>query len=213
MPLLDGLTLSEMVLLIAGCVFFVALVIAFLWNTVHKQPVKGLLLFFAFPIVMIGFSTITTIKISEEGVEIDNQTSALLNNPNDEASRQALESNLSGLKGRKFSDPGTITKIARAEFALGQDKEAQQNVEKALRADPSLTTAQDLRTRMEVASRLSAATTAAEKQPENSAVKQQLATTVQDAKKYKFANPAVRQSLEKATRILSSEQTASIPRN
>jgi tetratricopeptide (TPR) repeat protein len=213
MPLFDGLTLGEMVLLIAGCILFVALLIAFLWNTMHKQPVKGLLLFFTFPIVMIGYPTIGTIKISEEGFEIDKQTLALQTNPNDEASRKALESNLNDFKGRPFTNPETITKIARAEFALGQDAEAKQNVEKVLKGDPNLKNAQDLRARMEVASRLSTLTAAAEKQPENSAVKQQLQTTVQEASKYKFANPAARQSLQKAAKILGPEQVAAQPHN
>jgi hypothetical protein len=208
MPLFDGLTLSEMVLLLAGCILFVALLIAFLWNTMHKQAVKGLLFFFALPIVMIGFPTIQSIKIGAEGVEIDNQTTALQDNPQDEASRNALASKLNDFKNRTFKNPQAVATIARAEFALGQDADAKQNMQKALSADPDLKTAQDLKARMEAASKLSELAAAAEKQPANPEIKQQLETAVQNANQYKFANPQAVASLRTAAKLLKPEQMA-----
>jgi tetratricopeptide (TPR) repeat protein len=205
MPLFDGLTLSEIVLLVAGCIFFVALLIAFLWNTMHNQSVKVLMPFFAFPIVMIGFSTISIIKISDAGVEIDNQVSALQENPQNEASRKALASNLNELKGRPFANPQTVVKIASAEFALGQDTDAKRSVQKALSLDPNLKTAKDLQARMEAASKLSEATAAAEKEPAKPEIKKQLQTAVEEANKYNFANLKARQSLCTATKILKPE--------
>jgi tetratricopeptide (TPR) repeat protein len=207
MPFFDGLTLSEIVLLVAGCFLFVALLIAFLWNTMHNRPVKGLLLFFALPIVMIGFPTISIIKIGEAGVEIDNQVPALQENPQDEASRAALASNLNELKGRPFKNPETVANIARAEFALGQDEDAKQSVQKALGLDPNLKTAKDLKARMEAGSKLTELADAAEKQPTNPEIKQQLQAAVEKAKanQYKFANPKVVKSLQTAATLLKQE--------
>lgn len=144
MPQLDGLTLSEMVLLVAGGILFVALLIVFLWNTMNRQPVTGLLLFFVFPIVMIGFPTIQSIKIGEEGAEIDNQVSTVQANPKDEGARKALELTLNNLKGRQFNNPHTNTSIASAELALGQKDAAAQRLQEALNKDPNLESAKDL---------------------------------------------------------------------
>jgi hypothetical protein len=174
----------------------------------HKQAVKGLLFFFALPIVMIGFPTIQSIKIGAEGVEIDNQTTALQDNPQDEASRNALASKLNDFKNRTFKNPQAVATIARAEFALGQDADAKQNMQKALSADPDLKTAQDLKARMEAASKLSELAAAAEKQPANPEIKQQLETAVQNANQYKFANPQAVASLRTAAKLLKPEQMA-----
>jgi hypothetical protein len=185
MPLLDGLTPGEIVLLVGGCLFFFALLIVFVGKSLGNKPVTGLLPFFAIPIVMIGFPTISAVKIGGEGVDIENQTAEVQKDPDNEASRKALESTLNDLKGRPFKNAETITKIARAEFALGQDAEAKRNVDKALESNPNLKTAQDLKTRIEATSSLSAATVS-EKQPDNPGVKQQPATTGKKTKKDKI---------------------------
>ena len=144
MSLFDGLTLNELVLLLSGGVLFVALLVVFLGKALANRPVAVLLPFFAIAIVMMGFPTISAVKIGQEGVDIENQTTALQNNPDDEAARKKLEADVSDLKSRSFKNPETIAKIARAEFALGHNADAKQDMEKAnaLQADPkSQTTA------------------------------------------------------------------------
>ncbi|HTS36951.1 MAG TPA: hypothetical protein VMH04_14840 [Candidatus Solibacter sp.] len=213
MPLFDGLTLGELVLLIGGALFFVALLAVFLRKSFTNKSVKGLLAFFAVPIVMMGFPTISSFKISQEGVEIDNQTTALQNNPNDEASRKALETNVVELKKRSFSNPQTLAKLARAEYALGQEQEAKNDVAQALKSDPSLQPAVELKTKIELADKISALNAAAESPAATPEVKQQLGTAVAQASQYKFANPKALQSLQKATKILKPEQVAQAPKN
>lgn len=213
MPLFDGLTLGELVLLIGGAFFFVVLLVVFLKKSLGNKSVKGLLPFFAVPVVMMGFPTITSFKISQEGVEIDNQTTALQNNPNDEASRKALQSNVVELKKRSFNSPETLARLARAEYALGQEQEARTDVAKALKSDPTLQPATELRMKMELGDKISALNAAAESPSATPEVKQQLGTAVAQASQYKFANPKALQSLQKATKILKPEQVAVAPKN
>jgi len=213
MPIFDGLTLGEMVLLIGGCLFFVALLIVFLRNSLANKPVTSLLAFFAIPIVMIGFPTISSFKISQEGVDIENQTTALQNNPNDEASRKSLETSVGELKKRSFTNPKTLAQLARAEYALGDESEAKQNMDKALKADPTLQPAVELKTKMELADKISTLNAAAESPTATKEVKEQLATTVAQANQYKFANPKALMSIQKATKILRPEPIAQAPKN
>ena len=202
MPLFDGLTLGELVLLFGGGAFFIALLTLFVIKAAKNQSYKGLLPFFAIPIVMMGFPTITSIKINQDGVDIENQVQALQNNPNDGASRKALESNVGFLQGRPFKDPATIAKIARAEYALGQDANAKQNLQKALQADPKQQAALQLKQRMEVASKLSELTAKAQAQPTNPEIRNQLQQATAQASQFRFANPKALQSIQTANKIL-----------
>ena len=205
MPLFDGLSLGELVLLTGGAAFFIALLVLFVIKASKNQSYKGLLPFFAIPIVMIGFPTITSIKINQDGVDIENQVQALQNNPNDEASRKALETNVRFLKSRHFKDPATIAKIARAEYALGQDADAKQNLQKALQADPKQQVALQLRQRMEVASKLSELTAKAQAQPANPEIRNQLQQTTAQAAQFRFANPKALESIQTANKVLQSQ--------
>ena len=205
MPLFDGLTLGELVLLIGGGAFFIALLVLFVIKASKNQSYKGLLPFFAIPIVMMGFPTITSIKINQDGVDIENQVQALQNNPNDEASRKALESNVSFLKSRPFKDPATVAKIARAEYALGQDADAAQNLQKALQVDPKQQVALQLRQRMEVASKLSELTAKAQAQPKNPEIRNQLQQTTVQANQLKYANPKALQSIQTANQVMQQQ--------
>jgi len=212
MPLFDGLTLGELVLLFGGAAFFIALLVLFVIKATKNQSYKGLLPFFAVPIVMMGFPTITSIKISQDGVDIENQVLALQKDPNDEASRKALESNVKFLQGRPFRDPATIARIAGAQFALGQESQAQQNLQKALQADPKQQVALQLQQRIEVARKLSELTAKAQAQPQSPEVRNQLQQVTTQAKDLKFANPKALQSLQTANKILQPEQAKAQPK-
>jgi tetratricopeptide (TPR) repeat protein len=205
MPLFDGLTLGELVLLFAGAAFFIALLVLFVIKASKNQSYKGLLPFFAIPIVMMGFPTITSIKINKDGVDLENQVQALQNNPDDEASRKALEAQVSFLQGRTFKNPATNTNIARAEYALGQDARAKQNLQKALQADPKQQDALQLKQRMEVASKLSELAAKAQAQPTNPEIRNQLQQATTQASQFRFANPKALQSIQTANKILQSQ--------
>ena len=85
----------------------------------------------------------------------------------------------------------------------GQVHHSQKNLDKALATDPTLKPAQDLKAKIEVATKLSALTAAAEKRPDDPQVKRELQSTVQQASQYKFANPNAVSNMKRATTILA----------
>ncbi len=208
MPLLDGLTLPEWILLVAGCVLFLVLVVMLLQASLHNKSYKALLPFFALPVVMIGFYAIQSIEIGQYTITLANETASLQNNPNDAAVRSSLKSTLEKIGSRPFTNPDTLTKIAAAHFALGNESAAKEALAKALKADPTQPSALQLQRRINVATKLTSLAQAAEKQPSNAEVKQQLQSTVEEAKQYKFANPAAVQAMQKATRMVHEDVSA-----
>jgi Flp pilus assembly protein TadD len=199
----DGMYLRDIVLLFAGVVLFVVLLIAFLRQIFTNRPYKGLLMFFFVPIVMIGWPAISQIKIEQGVVEIQKQTDAVQKNPQDAQARGALQAQLKDLEGRPFKDPKTLASIGRAQFALGNETAAQTNLQKALATNPTEEKAQDLKKRIDVANQVKSLTQAAEQQPNNPQVKQNLATAVRQADQLKLANPNAIQSIEKAKVVLA----------
>ncbi len=215
MPMFDGLSLSEFVLLVAGSVLFVVLVIILLRLAFNPGPngpsYTNLLLFFMLPVIMIGFPYWQSVKISQDSIEIEKQTAALQSDPNNEAARKSLEADVGRLSGRSFKNPRTLANLAEAKYALGHENEAKQDLNKALAANPSLPSGVELKQKMEVADRLSELAAAAQKQPANPEVKRQLQNTVTQASQYKFANPKALQSLSQANRVLRAEEVSAVP--
>jgi Flp pilus assembly protein TadD len=199
----DGMYLRDIVLLIAGVVLFVVLLITFLRQIFTNRAYKGLLMFFFVPVVMIGWPAISQIKIEQGVVEIQKQTDAVQKNAHDAQARTALQAQLKDLEGRPFKDPSTLAAIGHAQFVLGNETAAQTNLHKALAANPADEKAQDLKKRIDVADQVKALTHAAEQQPNNPQVKQNLAIAVRQADQLKLANPNAIQSLEKAKVVLS----------
>lgn len=196
----DGMHLYEFVLLIAGSLLFIVLLIAFLRQIFTKQPYKSLLAFFLLPIMMIGFPAISEIKIEQGVIEIQKQTDALREDPNNAEKRASLQNSLAKLEERPFKDPGTLATIATAQFAVGHDASAERNLNQALAVNPSLPQAQELQKRIQVASQLKQLSAAAEAQPNDPQVKQQLQSTAARAQQLKVVNPEALKAIAKAQR-------------
>ncbi len=194
----DGMYLYEFVLLIAGSLLFVVLLIAFLRQIFTKQPYKSLLMFFLLPILMIGFPAISEIKIDQGVIEIQKQTDALRDDPNSSQKRASLQNQVENLGQRRFKNPNTLATIASAQFALGHDAGAETNLHQALAANPSLPQAKDLQKRIEVTNRLKELSKAAEKQPNDPQVKQQLQNTAVLAKQLRVVNPEALKAIANA---------------
>lgn len=205
MAFFDGLYNYEIISLICGGLLFIVLLAALLRKAFTNQSFAALLPFFLVAVIMIGFPAWSSVKVSDGVVEIDKQAHDLQQNPNDAALRSSLQSNVTTLSARPFKNAQTVATLAEAQFALGLENQAQQNLDKALATDPTLKPAQDLKAKIEVATKLSALTAAAEKQPGDPQVKQQLQNTVQQASQYKFANPAAVNNMKKATTMLHAQ--------
>jgi len=194
----DGMHLYEFVLLIAGSLLFVVLLIAFLRQIFTKQPYKSLLMFFLLPIAMIGFPAISEIRIEQGVIEIQKQTNAVREDPNNAQKRASLQNRLEKLEQRPFKNPNTLATIANAQFAVGHDASAERNLNQALAVNPSLQQAQDLQKRIEVTKQLKQLSEAAEKQPNDPQIKEQLQSTAVLAKQLRVVNPEALKAIAKA---------------
>ncbi len=179
MAFFDGLYSYEIIILVAGALLFVVLLAALLRKVFTDESYVGLLPFFVLTVIMIGFPAWSSVKVSDGVIEINKQAHELAAHPDDAALRGTLEANVSKLSTRPFKSPQTVATLAEAQFALGQDDQAKQNLNKAL-----------------------ALTAAAQQKPDDPQVKQELQNTVQQASHYKFANPTAVNNIKKATVIL-----------
>jgi hypothetical protein len=68
----------------------------------------------------------------------------------DAALRGMLEVTVSKLSARPFKSPETIATLGEAQFALGQDDQAKQNLKEAVAADPMLKPAQNLKAKVDL---------------------------------------------------------------
>jgi hypothetical protein len=208
MSLIDGLYTYEVVLLVCGVILFAALIIVLLRQVFTNRPYNGLLLFFVLPIAMIGFPAITKLQISNGMIEIDKQTQALLNKPQDASTRTALQTEVAKIAGRPIVDPDTLTTLAKAQFALAQDQEAEANVTKALSTNPNLAAATELKNKIDLTKTLTALTSAAASQPDNPRVREELQNTYTKLSQQKVANPKVLETMSKARLVLEKQGAA-----
>jgi hypothetical protein len=143
--LFDGLNLFEWVLLVLGVILFIALLISFMYQIRHARSVTGLLAFFAIPILMIGYSGVKSYAIGKVTVTLQDTTNELQAHPDDQELRAKVEQQLAQLDDRSFSDPDTLVTLSTAQFALGHEHQAENNLNKALQANPRLPAAKELK--------------------------------------------------------------------
>jgi hypothetical protein len=203
MALFDGLYLYEVVLLICGVVFFVALLAAFLRKVFLNQEYKNLLAFFVLPIAMIGFPSIKSIQVKDGMVEIDKTTHDLQSKPQDQQTRAALQSQVLKIEARPFKDPTVLATLARAQFALGDENKAESNLNTALAAAPNLAPAVELKNKIELTKDLRAQTIAAESHPEDAKAREELQSTYSKLRQVPIANPKAIETLSRAQAVLS----------
>jgi hypothetical protein len=209
MSLFDGLYLYEVVLLICGVLLFLALLAALLRKVFSNLEYKGLLAFFALPIVMIGFPGISSFKVGEGVVEVDKQTTALLSKPQDQQTRASLQSQVSQIEARPFKNPTVLATLARAQFALGDESKAESNLNTALAAAPTLAPAVELKNKIELAKDLKTQTAAAESHPDDPKAREDLRSTITKLSQLQVANPKVIETMAKAQVVLQKNAVAS----
>jgi tetratricopeptide (TPR) repeat protein len=179
MPLFDGLNLFEIIMLVLGVLFFVALAIVMVSCALRGKPYAKMLPFFAIPIIMMAWSSIQSIEFSKDVLTIKTNVVALETNPEDTTAASSLKVALANVSGRPSSDPATSTLIARAALAVGDEKTANDRLDQALQKNPKFAEAENLRTRMQVEANLPALTEKVENQPSeaaNAALKQSVAS-------------------------------------
>jgi tetratricopeptide (TPR) repeat protein len=200
----DGLYLFEWVLMALGVILFVVLVIAFL----HKRSIGVLLGFFMVPIAMIGYPSLQSIQISDGKVSLEKKADAVLANPADPTARKELQQQVEKLRSRPFSDPATLTVLSKAEFALGNDQVAKNNLEKALQKDPQLPAAKQLQIKIDSLDRLSPLTAQVKSNPADEKAKAELTQTLNTVAQQPLANPSALLKVAQAQAALGDHAKA-----
>lgn len=189
MSLFNGLYPYEVVLLVLGALFFLLLAVLLVVLVVRGKPYIGMLGFFAIPIAMIGYPSIQKVSFQDGAVTIEKTTEQLQAAPTDTALRTNLEKQVASLASRPTADPGALTNIAKAQFALGHHADAAATLQKVLQMAPALPQAMALKQRMDTDNALATLTPQLAQHPNDAATKQKLAEAVAQAATLKIASP------------------------
>lgn len=208
MELLDGLYLYEVVLLALGVLLFLMLAVAFMTLVMRGRPYSKLLTFFAVPIIMVGFPGIKSFELSNSKLKIETHTRVLEQDPTNQTVRESLANEVADVSVRPFSQPNVLTTIAGAQIALGNNKEAEAKIEKALEQSPQHPAAVDLKKRIELDRNLAALTNRVEQDPHDAAAKAKLAATVREVVPLKTASPETISNLARAQAALGNQAQA-----
>lgn len=204
----DGLYVFEWVLMALGVILFIVLVIAFFYQLTHNRSVGVLLAFFLVPIAMIGYPSLQSIQISDNKVSLEKKADAVLANPADTTARNELQQQVEKLSSRSFADPATLTTLSKAEFALGNDQVAKNNLEKALQKDPQLPAAKQLQIKIDSLDRLAPLTAQVKSNPTDEKAKAELNQTLNTVAQQPVANPAALLKVAQAQAALGDHAKA-----
>jgi len=208
MNFFDGLYPYEIIMLVLGVLLFLVLILAFVVLLTRGKSYGKLLLFFAIPIIMIGFPSIKSFEISTDSIKLVKDTMALEKDPTNNNLRASLEQTVAKVAARPIADPSVSTTIARAQLALGNDNAAEERIDKALKETPQLPAALELKKRIELDRKLSALTLQVEQNPDNATAKTELTRTVKEVDKFQIANPETLTTVARAQKLLGDETKA-----
>jgi len=208
MRLFDGLYLYEVVMLFLGVFLFVVLVLALVYQLTHKRNLAGLLAFFMVSIVMMGYPSIKSVQVQKDGVNIEKTARELQANPDKAEVRTQLEQQVERIGDRPISSPTMLTSLATAQFALGNEKAAAQNVQKALQSDPKTAGARELQNKIVAVQKLDSLAAEVQKHPDNVAAKAQLQQTVSQASQQPTSNPVALTRIANAQVVLGQHEEA-----
>jgi len=98
--------------------------------------------------------------------------------------------------------------LASAQYALGDEKAAQVNLDKVLKIDPNQPAAVTLKNKMTAVNKLDQLANVVEKNPSDTAAKQQLAVVTSQVSKLPLANSQAIATLAKAQTLTGDQQAA-----
>lgn len=214
MPTFDGLLLYEWILLVLGVVLFVVLVIAFLYQILHKRSVASLLAFFAVPITMIAYPSVKSFQIGGAMVNLNQAQQAVADyrgapgDAGDQQLRSQLKTQLETLGDRPIKDPASLAHWAQAEFVLGNEKQAKEKLDLALKLDPNQTEARQLQSRISSLDQLDKAAAQVEKNPQDQAAKAELSKSLSTVQMQPAHSPVAFNKIANAQAVLGERENA-----
>jgi tetratricopeptide (TPR) repeat protein len=155
----------------------------------RNKPYGGLLGFFILPVAMIGFPGIKSIQFEKGVFTLDKDAHELQQNPTNTALREKIAQQVAEINARPSNDPDTKTKVAQAQFELGDHAAAAAAVDEVLKVQPKLPAALQLKKRIETDQQLSDLSKTVAENPTDTAAKQQLEAVTHEAAKQPVASP------------------------
>jgi hypothetical protein len=133
----DGLYGYEEVMMVMGIVIFAVLLLGLIIAFAKGKPYGGLLMFFALPIILVGWPGIQEVKISSSEVDIDTYSAQLQQDPTNQVARAKLSKAVDSIAGRPLSDPTALTNLAKAKSLLKDTQAVKSNPSRALQTKPA----------------------------------------------------------------------------
>lgn len=198
----DGLNPFEWVLLVLGVILFFVAVIGFFIQLKNKGNLTPILGFFVAAIIMIGYPSIQSFQLAGIEVTMQQATNDLHNDPGNGTARQALQDAVNKLGNRSFADPAVLTNLSSAQFALGDEQAAKDNLNKALQKDPTLGAAQQLKTRIATLDKIEPLLAKVQSNPADAQARADLTQATNEAAQLKIANPLALQRLVQAQKAI-----------
>jgi tetratricopeptide (TPR) repeat protein len=204
----QGLYPFEVVLLFGGIALLVILLVGLVAGLVRGKIPALLVPLFIISIVMIAYPSVQSIKYQDLMVTLNNQLQQVLANPTEQNSRTSLAQVANQVASRPTTNPATIAALANAQYALGEEKTAQESLTKALQLDPAQPAAIALKNKITSVEKLRQLSSEVQRNPESSAAKQQLAEVTAQVSKMPLANPKAMVLLATAQKLTGNEEAA-----
>jgi hypothetical protein len=189
MSLFDGLHPYEVALALVGVLFFFVLLLLLVRQVWMQRPYGGLLMFFAFPVVMIGWPSIQKVQIGSDSFSLEKNVATLQENPKDATIRKKVEEQVKELAARPISNTAIVTTIARAQLELGDQAASEATLDKALAVAPNAPGLLEVKKQIQLHEQLKDLTAIVEKNPGNATAKSELQAAVHQVVAIPTANP------------------------
>jgi tetratricopeptide (TPR) repeat protein len=187
--LFDGLYGYEILLATLGTLLFVLMIPMLLRQVWRDKPYGGLLMFFILPVGMIGFPGIKSFQYQKGVISLEKDAHDLRQNPTDAALRQKVAQQVEEVGSRPSNDPDTKTKVAQAQFDLGNHQAAETAVDEVLKVQPKSSAALQLKERIATDRKLRDLSTKVSENPTDTVAKRQLEAVTHEAVKQPVASP------------------------
>jgi len=143
---IDGLTLYQSILLILGCLVFLAVILFILIKISQGQKMpKQAFLLVLISILMIAFPGVNKISFMGFSVELQKEIERLKDDPSNPEARDNLIEMVSNSDESVIYSPKNLTRMAEAKSMLGDYPAAIRDAEKALQKSPDYAPAQNVR--------------------------------------------------------------------
>ncbi len=120
----EGLYTYEGILLILGVVMFIALLVVLFIKVLRKESFTGLLTFFFFPILMIGFPGIQTISYENGKLILEKKERYVKEHPDDDEARKEYADAIEKVEQRAGNSEEAKVLVAKGYAALGNYEKA-----------------------------------------------------------------------------------------